>query len=110
MSSPTKMPESADKTRLYRRFEALIEKGEFFQAHETLEPLWHRLKKDNDPLSFTIKGFINAAVSFELYKRGRTSHHKPWQTYLKYSAKIVPRSQEQRVKSQKSSPKDSYEY
>jgi hypothetical protein len=58
----------------------------YYDAHEDLEPLWypHRFEDDNEVKLW--KGFINAAVSFELIKRGRKeASQKAWKNYLKYS-------------------------
>lgn len=63
-----------------------LEESRYFDAHEALEEVWfpRRFEKDNDEVML-IKGFINAAVSFELVKRGRI---KPalnvWKNYEKY--------------------------
>ncbi len=68
-------------------FVACLQSERFFEAHEALEPLWfaHRFSKHEEIL--LLKGFINASVSFELYKRGRTlPSEKVWKTYEKYSA------------------------
>lgn len=58
---------------------------EYYEAHDILEHLWfpRRFEKTNE-LNL-IKGYINAAVSFELYKRGKPeSAKKIYKTYLKY--------------------------
>ncbi|MCF6201067.1 MAG: DUF309 domain-containing protein [Hydrogenimonas sp.] len=62
-----------------------IEAGEYYEAHEVLEEVWFpRRFEDSDEIRL-IKGFINASVSFELHKRGRSSpSEKTWQVYLKY--------------------------
>jgi len=62
-----------------------IEKMHYYDAHEVLESIWfpRRFEKSNEVK--LLKGFINAAVSFELYKRGRIVQSKRvWATYLKY--------------------------
>ncbi|MFA5216634.1 DUF309 domain-containing protein [Sulfuricurvum sp.] len=57
----------------------------YYDAHEDLEPIWYpRRFEDNDEVRLW-KGFINAAVSFELLKRGRPNPAEvAWSTYLKY--------------------------
>jgi hypothetical protein len=64
-----------------------LEEERFYDAHEVLEDLWFpkRFEKSDDVL--LLKGLINAAVSFELIKRGRPGpSEKPWDTYVKYKA------------------------
>ena len=67
------------------RFKKLLEKELYFEAHEALEEFWfpNRFNKTDEIL--LIKGFINAAVSFELKKRGRyKASLKPFSTFEKY--------------------------
>lgn len=62
-----------------------IEEQRYYDAHEALEEIWfpRRFEKSSDIQ--LLKGFINAAVSFELHKRGRTKQsQKVWANYLKY--------------------------
>ena len=57
-------------------------------AHEDLEALWfpRRFEKDDAEVMLW-KGFINAAVCFELIKLGRPKPSEtPWRTYEKYVA------------------------
>lgn len=75
-------------------FKTLLDKELYFEAHEALEELWfpRRFEKENEIL--LLKGFINAAVSFELHKRGRVqSSKKVWANYLKYRPllHVIPR-------------------
>ncbi|MBA1433151.1 MAG: DUF309 domain-containing protein [Epsilonproteobacteria bacterium] len=57
----------------------------FYDAHEALEVLWFPRRFEQDPEIKLLKGFINAAVSFELSKKGRIPQSKKvWQSYLKY--------------------------
>jgi len=68
-----------------REFEQCLDEERFYDAHEALEELWfpRRFEKDNEVQ--LQKGFINAAVSFELHKRGREKQSKKvWANYLKY--------------------------
>jgi len=62
-----------------------LDEERFFDAHESLESIWFpRRFEDNDEIRL-LKGFINAAVSFELLKRGRIEPAKKvWKNYLKY--------------------------
>ncbi len=62
-----------------------LSNGNFYEAHNDLEAVWFtRRFEDNDEIKL-IKGFINAAVSFELKKKGKDEQAKKvWQNYLKY--------------------------
>jgi len=63
-----------------------LEEERYFDAHESLEEVWfpRRFEITNDEVML-IKGFINAAVSFELVKRRRkNSALKVWKNYEKY--------------------------
>jgi hypothetical protein len=64
--------------------QSLIEER-YYDAHEDLEAIWYpRRFEDNDEVKLW-KGFINAAVCFELIKRGRPKPSETaWQSYLKY--------------------------
>lgn len=61
----------------------------FYDAHEDLELLWFaRRFEDSDEVKL-LKGFINASVCFELYKKGKTEQSKKvWNNYLKYKELI----------------------
>lgn len=62
-----------------------LEKDKFYEAHEALEELWFPKRFDNTNEVKLLKGFINAAVSFELLKKGRpVQSKKVWLNYLKY--------------------------
>ena len=72
-----------------KEYKELILKHKFFEAHEVLEEFWFPRRKQKDDLTLVIKGFINAAVSFELYKRERVENsNRVWQVYLKFAKKI----------------------
>ncbi len=45
----------------------LFNRGEFFEAHEVVEDLWHEYWEDDRDL---LKGWIQAAVCFEHHRRG----------------------------------------
>ncbi len=49
----------------------LMDKEEYFEAHEVLEEAWHPLRLSDHPLKNLVKGLINGAVSFEHLKRNR---------------------------------------
>ena len=56
----------------------------FYEGHEALEELWFPLRFEKDDEVRLIRAYINAAVSFELVKRGREkSGLKPWGFYHK---------------------------
>ncbi len=62
-----------------------LEQGAFFDAHETLEAIWFPRRFEEEREMKLLKGFINAAVSFELIKRGRPEPSaRVWKNYLKY--------------------------
>lgn len=62
-----------------------LHKKNFYDAHEDLESIWFpRRFEDNDEVRL-LKGFINASVSFELFKKGKIEPSKKvWHNYLKY--------------------------
>jgi len=62
-----------------------LEEQRYYDAHEVLEEVWFPLRFEKNHEVNLIKGFINASVSFELYKRGREKQSKKvWGNYLKY--------------------------
>jgi len=69
---------------MFDEFKSLINKGKFFEAHEIIEEYWQTIRKTNHPFKNAYRGFINAAVSLELKKRGREGYKKVWATYEKY--------------------------
>ena len=61
----------------------------YYDAHEALEALWFPRRFENNAEIKLLKGFINAAVSFELRNRGRTPQSKKvWANYLKYRQEL----------------------
>jgi len=57
----------------------------FYDAHEALEEIWFPRRFEESNEVKLLKGLINAAVSFELLKRGRVEPAKNvWLNYLKY--------------------------
>ncbi len=66
-------------------FKKLINKKEFYEAHEALEELWFPIRKSKNEYCLSLKGFINAAVSLELYKREKIEQSKKiYLIYKKY--------------------------
>lgn len=79
MITQTKHNELLDK------FIFLISEKKFYDAHESIEYIWFPRRFEQDNEIKLLKGFINAAVSFELIKRGRyKASERVWNTYLKY--------------------------
>ena len=77
--------ESASITASCEAFVRSLEEGRYYDAHENLEFLWHPRRFEDDDEVRLWRGFINAAVSFELMKRGRIKPSEvAWKTYLKY--------------------------
>lgn len=69
---------------LLDKFNEQILKGEYYDAHETLELFWFPRRKLRDDETLFVKGLINASVSFELKRKNRGNPNKIWQVYLKY--------------------------
>lgn len=68
-----------------KEFISCLDEKRYYDAHEALEESWfpRRFEKENEVM--LLKGFINAAVSLELHKRGRSKQsQKVWSNYLKY--------------------------
>lgn len=72
------------KNRL-QEFRTCLHEKRYYDAHEALEAVWFPRRFENSNEIKLLKGFINAAVSFELRKRGRRAQSKRvWANYLKY--------------------------
>ncbi|MDD4855013.1 MAG: DUF309 domain-containing protein [Sulfuricurvum sp.] len=72
-------------THACEAFALSIQEERYYDAHEDLEAIWfpHRFE-DNDEVKLW-KGFINAAVCFELIRKGRPeASETAWKTYQKY--------------------------
>ena len=70
---------------LLREFVLCIDEQRYYDAHEALEKIWYPRRFEDDSEVKLLKGFINAAVSFELIKRSREKPSKTaWRNYLKY--------------------------
>jgi hypothetical protein len=66
-------------------FTLCLREQRFYDAHEALEALWFPRRFEDSAEVKLLKGFINAAVSFELLKKKRTKQSKKvWMNYLKY--------------------------
>lgn len=73
-----------------RVFVASLEAGRYYEAHEHLEALWFERRACLVPEVALLKGYINAAVSFELERRGRVAAaQKPWATFEKYLPQML---------------------
>jgi len=72
----------------FEEFKNLIMQKKYYKAHEVLEEIWHPMRKSLHPERDIIRGFINAAVSLELKKRGRNNYLKVWNTYEKHKIKV----------------------
>ena len=75
-------------TKAFEKFKSLIIQKQYYEAHEVLEEVWHPMRKSLHPDRDIIRGFINAAVSLELKKRGKNNYLKVWHTYEKHKVKI----------------------
>jgi hypothetical protein len=77
------------RTKKINEFLHCLNEERFYDAHEVLENLWFPQRFTESCEVKILKGFINAAVSFELFKRGRSAQSKRvWANYLKYRQKI----------------------
>jgi len=66
-------------------FRLCLDEERYYDAHEVFEELWFPRRFEESAEVKLLKGFINAAVSFELLKKGRISQSKKvWANYLKY--------------------------
>lgn len=75
----------SEHEQLINEFIVCINETRYYDAHETLEKIWFPRRFQKDPETLLIKGFINAAVSFEIIKRARrNSFEKVWENYEKY--------------------------
>jgi len=75
----------AEYERLINQFILYINETKYYEAHEALEEIWFPRRFEDNVEMKLIKGFINAAVSFELIKRGRPeSSERVWKNFEKY--------------------------
>jgi Domain of unknown function (DUF309) len=76
---------SEDYTAYLDRFVKCLDEERFYDAHEALEEVWFPRRFEDDQEMKLLKAFINAAVSFELTKRGRPDPAtRVWKNYEKY--------------------------
>ena len=62
-----------------------LKEGRYYDAHEDFEAIWFPRRFEDNPEVKLWKGFINAAVCFELSSKGRPKPSETaWKTYLKY--------------------------
>ncbi|MEA3521590.1 MAG: DUF309 domain-containing protein [Campylobacterota bacterium] len=75
-----------------------LDQERFYDAHEALEVLWFPLRKNPSDEVKLLRGYINASVSFELYKKGRfSSCEKVWKNFIKYQCLVDTMPLEHRV-------------
>ena len=71
--------------RSVENFTICLTQERYFDAHEAIESLWFPFRMNSADEIKLLRAYINAAVSFELHKRGR---YKPservWENFLKY--------------------------
>jgi hypothetical protein len=68
-----------------QEFTECLDEERYYDAHEALEEVWFPRRFEETAEVKLLKGFINAAVSFELVKKGRIPQGKKvWANYLKY--------------------------
>ena len=77
------MKENHDLATALKDFLMLLNKQEYYDAHEVLEEAWHPLRKSNHPLKNLAKGLINGAICFEHLKRDRKDAHRKATSVLK---------------------------
>ena len=65
-----------------RHYLELLDKEEYFEAHEVLEEAWHPLRLSDHPLKNLVKGLINGAITFEHIKRNRENMPKKAQKVI----------------------------
>lgn len=62
-----------------------LKNEKYYDAHVSLEKIWFPNRFEDCDETRLIKGFINAAVCFELIKKKRPeASEKVWKNYLKY--------------------------
>lgn len=65
------LKENYDLQGALQEYMSLLDREEYFDAHEVMEEAWHPLRKSKDPLRNLAKGLINGAIAFEHIKRDR---------------------------------------
>ncbi|MDQ7045557.1 MAG: DUF309 domain-containing protein [Sulfurimonas sp.] len=62
-----------------------LDEQRYYDAHEALEAIWFPRRFEDDKEMKLLKGFINASVSFELFKQDKILQSKKvWKNYIKY--------------------------
>lgn len=54
-----------------KMYMSLLDKEEYFEAHEVMEEAWHPLRLKKHPFANLVKGLINGAITFEHVQRNR---------------------------------------
>ena len=75
--------ENHDLKGALKEYIELLDKKEYFDAHEVLEEAWHPLRKKDHSLKNLAKGLINGAICFEHLKRNRKDALRKATTVLK---------------------------
>ena len=71
------------------KYNTSIDNNRYYDAHEDLEEWWFPRRKTKTDEVLFVKGLINAAVSFELVKKGKLNGAKKvWKNYEKYKIKF----------------------
>ena len=65
------LTENHDLEGALKHYLELLDKKEYFDAHEALEEAWHPLRKKGHRLKNLAKGLINGAICFEHLQRNR---------------------------------------
>jgi predicted metal-dependent hydrolase len=77
------LTENHDLKGALHNFLHLLDREDYYDAHEVLEEAWHPLRKKNHPLKNLAKGLINGAICFEHLKRNRTDAKRKASSVLK---------------------------
>jgi len=77
------LTENHDLKDALENYLKLLDKREFFDAHEVLEEAWHPLRKANHSEKNLVKGLINGAICFEHLKRERMDARRKAKQVLK---------------------------
>ena len=77
------LTENHDLAGALKKYIELLDREEYFNAHEVLEEAWHPLRKTDHPLKNLVKGLINGAICFEHLKRNRHEARRKASSVLK---------------------------
>ena len=79
-------------------FVKCLDEQRYYDAHEVLEVVWFPRRFEDCSEIKLLRCFINAAVSFELAKKGReAASEKVWKNFLKYR-KLLPQVESPLIK------------